>query len=182
MNIGYARVSTDDQDQSLQISELEKAGCERIFQDKASGGKINRPELGEMLDQLRTGDVVVVWKLDRLSRSLKDLIILADRIGEARARLKSITEGFDTTTPQGEAMMQMIGVFAQFERSMIRERTLAGLHEAREQGRVGGRPKALADDQIEEVMKMKKRGRKLGEIAKLFNVSESTVRRVFCQG
>ena len=102
MNIGYARVSTDDQDQSLQISELEKAGCERIFQDKASGGKINRPELGKMLDQLRTGDVVVVWKLDRLSRSLKDLIILADRIGEARARLKSITEGFDTTTPQAK--------------------------------------------------------------------------------
>jgi DNA invertase Pin-like site-specific DNA recombinase len=112
MLIGYARVSTDDQDTAAQASALKTAGCERIYKEKASGGRWDRPELHRLLDQLRKGDVLVVWKLDRLSRSLRDVLTIMERLGEAGAGFRSLTEAIDTTTPAGRMMMQMVGAFA----------------------------------------------------------------------
>src|SRR5208337_5489923 len=109
MHIGYARVSTQDQDAVAQISALKNAGCERIFQEKVSGGRWDRPELHRLLDQLRKGDVLVVWKLDRLSRSLRDVLTIMERLAEAKAGFRSLTEAIDTTTPAGRMMMQMVG-------------------------------------------------------------------------
>jgi hypothetical protein len=135
----YARVSTDDQDTAVQVAALKAAGCERIYREKGSGGRWDRPELHRLLDQLRKGDVLVVWKLDRLSRSLRDVLTIMERLGEAGAGFRSLTEAIDTTTPAGRMMMQMVGPFAEFERAMLRERTKAGLDAAREEGRIGGR-------------------------------------------
>src|ERR1700680_864265 len=139
MQIGYARVSTDDQDTATQVAALKSAGCERIYKEKASGGRWERPELHRLLDQLRKGDVLVVWKLDRLSRSLRDVLIIMERLADAKAGFRSLTEAIDTTTPAGRMMMQMVGAFAEFERAMLRERTRAGLDAARRAGRIGGR-------------------------------------------
>jgi Site-specific recombinases, DNA invertase Pin homologs len=139
MFIGYARVSTQDQDTDAQIAALKSSGCELIFQEKASGGRWDRPELHRLLEQLRKGDVLVVWKLDRLSRSLKDVLLLMEKVEQAGAGFRSLTEVIDTTSPGGRMMMQMVGTFAEFERAMLRERTQNGLDAARKQGRVGGR-------------------------------------------
>jgi DNA invertase Pin-like site-specific DNA recombinase len=142
--LGYARISNgDDQTNTLQARALRAAGCRRIFEEVASGGRWDRPELHRLLDHLREGDTVVVWKLDRLSRLLKDVLHIMERIGDAGAGFRSITENIDTTTPAGRMMMQMVGAFAEFERAMIRERTSAGLAAARAEGRVGGRRKKL---------------------------------------
>ena len=140
--LGYARVSKgDEQNNALQTKALKAAGCRRLFEEAASGGRWDRPELHRLLDHLREGDTVVVWKLDRLSRSLKDVLHIMERIGNAGAGFRSITENIDTTTPAGRMMMQMVGAFAEFERAMIRERTSAGLAAARAEGRIGGRRK-----------------------------------------
>jgi DNA invertase Pin-like site-specific DNA recombinase len=137
--LGYARVSKGDEQNNVpQTKALKAAGCRRIFEEAASGGRWDRPEL-----DLREGDTVVVWKLDRLSRSLKDVLHIMERIGNAGAGFRSITESIDTTTPAGRMMMQMVGTFAEFERAMIRERTSAGLAAARSEGRIGGRRKKL---------------------------------------
>ena len=139
MLIGYARVSkSETQDTASQIRALKDAGCTRLFEEAASGGRWERPELHKMLDQLRSGDTLVVWKLDRLSRSLKDLLTILERVSAAGAKFRSLTELIDTSGPAGRMLMQMLGSFAEFEREMIRERTRAGLHEARAQGRVPG--------------------------------------------
>ena len=114
MQIGYARVSTDDQDTAVQVAALKKAGCERIYREKASGGRWDRPELHRLLDQLRKGDVLVVWKLDRLSRSLRDVLTIMERLGESGSGFRSLTEAIDTTTPAGRMMMQMVGAFADY--------------------------------------------------------------------
>src|SRR3982751_840316 len=144
MLLGYARVSkTDDQDTAAQVSALKAAGCTRVYEEKASGGRWDRPELHRMLDHLREGDTVVVWKLDRLSRSLKDVLHIMERVAQAGAGFQSITENIDTTTPAGRMMMQMVGAFAEFERAMIREGTSAGLAAARAEGRIGGRRRKL---------------------------------------
>jgi DNA invertase Pin-like site-specific DNA recombinase len=119
MLIGYARVSTDDQDTAVQVAALKAAGCERIFREKASGGRWDRPELHRLLDQLRKGDVLVVWKLDRLSRSLRDVLIIMERLAEAKAGFRSLTEAIDTTTPAGRMMMQMVGAFADYAERVI---------------------------------------------------------------
>src|SRR2546422_1839154 len=137
MLIGYARVSTNDQETATQVAALKAAGCERIYREKASGGRWDRPELHRLLDQLRKGDVLVVWKLDRLSRSLKDVLSIMERVEKARAGFRSLTEVIDTTSPAGRMMMQMVGSFAEFERAMLKERTKAGLEAARKDGRVG---------------------------------------------
>ena len=121
------------------MAALKAAGCERIFREKASGGRWDRPELHRLLDQLRKSDVLVVWKLDRLSRSLRDVLTIMERLGEAQAGFRSLTEAIDTTTPAGRMMMQMVGAFAEFERAMLRERTKSGLDAARQEGRIGGR-------------------------------------------
>ena len=138
MLIGYARVSKgDEQSNKAQARALSKAGCKRVFEEKASGGRWDRPELHRMLDQLRDGDTVVVWKLDRPSRSLKDVLHLMDRITSAGAGFRSLTEAINTTTAAGRMMMQMVGSFGEFERAMIRERTTTGLAQARAEGRIG---------------------------------------------
>src|SRR3984957_6198784 len=155
--LGYARVSKgDEQTNTLQTKALRVASCRRLFEEAASGGRWDRPELHRLLDQLREGDTIVVWKLDRLSRSLKDVLHLMERIAKAGAGFRSLTESVDTTTPAGRMMMHMVGAFAEFERDMIRERTRAGLENARAEGRIGGRPPKLNVAQraaaIEEVM------------------------------
>ena len=181
--LGYARVSRgDEQSNAVQAKALRAAGCRRIFEEAASGGRWDRPELHRMLDQLRAGDVVVVWKLDRLSRSLKDVLHIMERIGDAGAGFRSITEAIDTTTPAGRMMMQMIGSFAEFERAMIRERTSAGIAAARAEGRVGGRRKKLDAAKRREIAESVITGRKSGtEMARLYNISQPTVSRIVAQ-
>jgi DNA invertase Pin-like site-specific DNA recombinase len=125
------------QDTAIQVKSLRQAGCKRIFEEKTSGGRWERPQLHQALEQLREWDVLVVWKLDRLSRSLKDLLHIMERVREAGAGFRSLTEAVDTTTSAGRIVMQMLGRFAKFERSMIRERTRAGLTAARERGSIG---------------------------------------------
>ena len=179
MLIGSARVSTDDQDTAIQEAALRQAGCERLYTEKASGGRWDRPELHRALEQLRPGDVLVVWKLDRLSRSLKDLLHVMDCIELAKAGFRSITEAIDTTTPAGRMMMQMLGAFAEFERAMTRERTRAGLDAARQKGRIGGRRSKLNQEQKEEARRMVASGEKsAADVARLFNVHPSTISRL----
>ena len=139
MLIGYARVSKgDDQSTAAQKRALKEAGCDRLFEEAASGGRWDRPQLHRMLDHLRPNDIVVVWKLDRLSRSLKDLLHILEKLEAAGAGFRSLTESIDTTTPAGRMMMQMVGSFAEFERAMIRERTSGWPGpEARAAGRIG---------------------------------------------
>ena len=182
MQIGYARVSTDDQDTAAQVAALKAAGCERIYREKASGGRWDRPELHRLLDQLRKGDVLVVWKLDRLSRSLRDVLTLMERLGEAGAGFRSLTEAIDTTTPAGRMMMQMVGAFAEFERAMLRERTKVGLDAAREEGRIGGRRPKLSTQQQSEIRKMITKGDKTAaDAARLFKVHPATVSRLLAR-
>ena len=144
MKIGYARVSTKDQNLNLQMDDLKKAGCQKIFQEKITGATKERPQLQKMIEQVREGDVVYIWKLDRLGRSLKDLITLVNEIKEKGAGLKSLNDPIDTTTPQGKLTFHLFAALSEFERDIIRERTFAGLASARARGRVGGRPKGLS--------------------------------------
>ena len=180
MLIGYARVSKgDEQSTAPQLAALRSASVERVFEEHASGGRWDRPELHRMIDQLRGGDVVVVWKLDRLSRSLKDLLAILDRIEGKGAGFRSLTEAIDTTTPAGRMMMQMVGSFAEFERAMIRERTSVGLAQARKEGRVGGRRPKLNPAQRADVVENVRSGRKsAAQMARLYGVSEATVSRI----
>lgn len=182
MRFGYARVSTQDQDTQVQASALTAAGCERIFQDKAGGGRWDRPELQRLLDQLRPGDVIVVWKLDRLSRSLKDLLLILEKIDQAQAAFQSLTEAIDTGTSAGRMMMQIVGAFAEFERAMLRERTKAGIEAARLEGRVGGRRSKLTALQQKEVIALVRSGQKSGaDAARLFQVHPSTITRLLAK-
>jgi DNA invertase Pin-like site-specific DNA recombinase len=182
MRIGYARVSTQDQDNQAQITALQQAGCERIFQEKASGGRWDRPELQRLMDHLRSGDVVTVYKLDRLSRSLKDLLLTLEKIELVGASFLSLTEAIDTGTPAGRMMMQIVGSFAEFEREMLRERTRHGLEAARKEGRVGGRKPKLTPQQEKEVVAMVSSGQKTGaDAARLFRVHPATVTRVMAK-
>ena len=143
MLIGYARVSTQDQNLDLQVEALEKNGCDKIYQEIVSGIKAERKTLNEALSYLRTGDTLVVWRLDRLGRSLKQLIELINSLQERYVGFKSVVEAIDTTTPTGQFFFHITGAFAELERNLIRERTRAGLASARARGRKGGRPKAL---------------------------------------
>ncbi len=183
MIFGYSRISKgDDQNARLQIKAFKAAKVEKFFEETASGGRWDRPSLHKMLDQLRESDVVVVWKLDRLSRSLKDLLVIMERIDQAGAGFKSLTESIDTTTPAGRMMMQMVGAFAEFEREMIRERTKAGLDAARKEGRIGGRRPKLRQDQQKDIADNVLSGRKSGaDMARLYNVSEATISRIVAQ-
>ena len=182
MKIGYARISTQDQNTHAQTAALEKAQCGLVFQEQASGGRWDRPELHRLLDQLREGDSVVVWKLDRLSRSLKDLLMLLEKIQLAGASFVSLTEAIDTSTPAGRMMMQMVGAFAEFEREMLRERTKAGLESAKRQGRVGGRRPKLTEQQQKEIISLVTSGKKSGaDAARLFQVHPSTVTRLLAR-
>lgn len=143
MKIGYARVSTKDQSLELQIDALQKAGCEKIYQEIASGARSDRPALTTMLDHLRSGDILVIWKLDRLGRSLNHLVALVNQLLAKDIGLQSLQDPIDTTTPQGRLSFNLFASLAEFERDLIRERTQAGLSAARARGRNGGRPKGL---------------------------------------
>ena len=183
MLIGYARVSKQlGQDLTLQVQALRAAGAERIFEEHASGSRWDRPELHRLLDTLRPGDVLMVWKLDRLSRSLRDLLTLLDRLRTAEVGFRSVTEAIDTTTPAGRMMLQMVGAFAEFEREMIRERTREGLVAARAQGRVGGRrPKLSAMQRLELVRGVQEGRYTQAQAARLFGVHPATVSRLVGQ-
>jgi len=177
MIIGYARVSTSDQNLDAQLDRLREAGAERVFEEKVTGTKRERVQLGALLDQIRDGDVVVVTKYDRLARSLKDLLEIVEAIREEGAGFRSLAEDIDTTTPAGRLVFHVFASIAEFERDRITERTKEGLAAARKRGRVGGRPPALSPDQKAEVRKMRDAGRPIPDIARLFRVSQMTVRR-----
>jgi DNA invertase Pin-like site-specific DNA recombinase len=182
MKIGYARVSTQEQDTAAQIAALKAAGCELIFQETASSGRWERPELTRLLEQLRKDDVLVVWKLDRLSRSLKDVLLLMEKIEKAEAGFQSLTESIDTTTPAGRMMMQIVGSFAEFERAMLREHTKHGLTAARVQGRLGGRRPKLKTHQEQEIIHLVHSGQKsAADAARLFDIHPSTVSRLLAR-
>jgi DNA invertase Pin-like site-specific DNA recombinase len=148
MFIGYARVSTQDQDLALQLDALGEAGCGRVFTEKASGAQRDRPQLQAALEYMRAGDTLVVWKLDRLARSLKQLIETVELLGERNIGLRSLTEAIDTTTSGGRLVFHLFASLAEFERSIIRDRTLAGLAAARARGRMGGRPRSLGPQDL----------------------------------
>ena len=179
MLIGYARISTSEQDTKVQVSALESAGCELVFREKASGGRWERPELHKLLGQLRKGDVLVVWKLDRLSRSLRDVLTIMEQLQERKSGFRSLTEAVDTTTPAGRMMMQMVGSFAEFERAMLKQRTKAGIDAARKEGRIGGRRPKLKPQQQKEIVKLVTTGKKTAaDAARLFGVHPATVSRL----
>jgi DNA invertase Pin-like site-specific DNA recombinase len=148
MFIGYARVATHDQDLALQLDALGEAGCEKVFTEKASGAQRERPQLQAALSYMRAGDTLVVWKLDRLARSLKQLIETVESLGERSIGLRSLTEAIDTTTSGGRLVFHLFASLAEFERSIIRDRTLAGLAAARARGRMGGRPRSLGPQDL----------------------------------
>lgn len=143
MKIGYARVSTQEQELALQLDALEAAGCTKIYREKVTGATRERPQLQALLEHLREGDVVVIWKLDRLARSLKDLVEIVNEMQEKGAELRSLQDQIDTTTPHGKFTFHVFAALSEFERDIIRERTKAGLAAARARGRKGGRPKGL---------------------------------------
>ena len=149
MLIGYERVSTDDQNLALQHDALLAAGCERVFSDKLSGAKTDRPGLQQAFDFARAGDTLIVWRLDRLGRSLKDLIALVEDLEGRKVGFRSLQESIDTTTSGGRLIFHVFGALAEFERNLIRERTQAGLQAARARGRLGGRRQKLSAQQIE---------------------------------
>lgn len=169
----------DEQSNAAQARSVAAAGCQRVFEEAASVGRWDRPVLHDMLRQLRPGDTVVVWKVDRLTRSLKDLLHLIERIEAADAGFRSLTEAIDTTTSAGRMMMQMVGSFAEFERAMIRERTSAGLAQARAEGRTGGRRSKLTTAQLLDVVENVTSARKsAAQMARLYKVSEPTISRI----
>lgn len=150
--VGYARVSTDGQDSRLQLDALRHAGVRHIYQERVSGAAAKRPELERCLSGLLPGDTLVVWKLDRLARSLRDLLTILERLHHSGAGVRSLTEPIDTATPAGMLMVQVLGAVAQFERSIIRERVVAGQRAARARGQRWGRPRALAPHIEEEIV------------------------------
>lgn len=176
MFIGYARVSTKDQDPSLQIDALKAAGCERIYTDHASGTKEHRPEYDQVCEMLREGDTLVVWKLDRLGRSLKHLVKVINDFQEAGVGFRSLTESIDTTTPGGKLIFHIFGALAEFERDLIVERTNAGLKAARARGRKGGRPPSLVGKEKQKAVKLYHAGiYNVKQICDLMNISIPTL-------
>ena len=178
MKIGYARASTDDQTPALQLAALKKAGCKTVFKDGGlSGATTKRPALLRCLKKLEPGDILIVWKLDRLGRSLRDLITMLDELKQHGVKFRSLTEHIDTDTPTGRAMWQMIALLVELERSLIIERTRAGIEAARARGmRSGPKPKLTAP-QIEHARKLHEKGDSANAIAGILNVSRATVYR-----
>lgn len=178
MKIGYARVSKQEQDLGLQLDALTKEGCEKIFQEKASGAQRDRPELKAALDYMREGDTLVVWKIDRLARSMKQLIETIESFQDRGIGFKSLQDPIDTSSPSGKLVFHIFAALAEFERGVIRERTTAGLMAARERGRVGGRPPALSakDLQVAKAM-LKNSDITVAAVARRLNVAASTLYR-----
>jgi DNA invertase Pin-like site-specific DNA recombinase len=176
MLIGYARVSTDDQKLNLQQDALNKAGCEKIFEDYLGGTKASRPGLNAALEMARAGDTLVVWRLDRLGRSLKDLLQLTETLKERSIGLCSLEESINTTSSSGQLVFHLFGALAEFERNLIRERTQAGLKAARARGRKGGRPKALDQNKRQLAVKLyNERQHSIDEICQMMGISKPTL-------
>jgi len=178
MFVGYARVSTNEQTMDLQLDALKKAGCAKILTDTASGAKVERKGLSEALSYVRSGDSLVVWKLDRLGRSLKDLITRITELNNRKIGFKSLTEQIDTTTSGGKLIFHIFGALAEFERDIIRERTTAGLEADRARGKRGGRPKALSPERIKLARKLyADTNTSVPEICKMLGISRHTLQR-----
>ena len=176
MLIGYARISTADQHLDLQMDALEQVGCAKIFTDTISGSKTARPGLDEVLAYLREGDTLVVWKLDRLGRSLKHLIEIITHLNEEGKEFKSLQESLDTASPTGKLIFHVLGALAEFERSLIRDRTMAGLAAARARGRIGGRPRVLNKRNLAMAKSMlADPSCRVAEVAKTLGVSKATI-------
>jgi len=175
--MGYARVSTDAQTTRLQLDALKAAGCERIFEDKESGALRSRPKLDRALTELRAGDTLVVWKLDRLGRSLRHLLEISETLRERGVALRSLTEHIDTATAAGKMLYAVLGAVAQFERDVLRERTVAGMRAAKSRGEHIGRPRALKPVQVREARKMLERGGSPSHVARVLRVGRSTLYR-----
>lgn len=182
MIYGYARVSTKDQSLELQTECLKRAGVERIFSEKISSRKLYRKELDTLLNVVKTGDSIIIWKLDRLGRSLHELIKIVMDLDKNGIDLISITDNIDTKTPHGKLFFQIVAVFAEYERSMNRERTLAGIKAAREKGRIGGRPKGISEEyQAKAMMAFTLRAQKnktQSEICSIVGMSRSSYYRI----
>jgi DNA invertase Pin-like site-specific DNA recombinase len=178
MLIGYARISTHDQTLSLQKDALEKAGCEKIFTDTVSGTKAERKGLTEALSHLREGDTLVVWRLDRLGRSLRHLIDTVTELNARGVEFKSLQENIDTTTSGGKLVFHIFGALAEFEREIIKERTRAGLTSARSRGKVGGRPKALTAKEMQILRNMASdKSLTVSDICKTLGIGRTTFYR-----
>jgi DNA invertase Pin-like site-specific DNA recombinase len=176
--LGYARVSTADQNPDLQLDALRAAGCYRLFVDTASGTLDERPQLAKILDHLRSGDTLVVWKLDRLGRSLRHLIDTVAELERRDVGFRSLQENIDTTSPGGKLIFHIFGALAEFERDLIRQRTLAGLAAARARGRAGGRPQSMTPTKIALARQMyDAQQHSLAEIAKTLGVSRASIYR-----
>lgn len=180
MLVAYMRVSTPDQSLEVQETQLREAGCEEFFGEKASGAKRDRPQLNEAIKFARKGDVLVVQKLDRVSRSLKDMLDILEKLEQKGVGFRSLTESVDTTTNAGRMMMQMLGAFAEFERNMIRSRVNDGMQQAKRRGVKFGRPRALDQSQREAVIEMHEQGKSYSEIGRIVGCSYQTIARV-CQ-
>jgi DNA invertase Pin-like site-specific DNA recombinase len=178
MRIGYGRISTKDQDLAMQKRALQNAGCERLYLETASGAQHDRPKLKLALEAAQPGDIIIVWKLDRLARSLKQLLSTVEELKARQIGFCSITEYIDTTSPAGMFTFQIFGAVAEFERSLIRERTIAGLAHARSLGKVGGRPKAMTDRMLTMAKALIKDSRlNMSEVPDELGVSTATLYR-----
>jgi DNA invertase Pin-like site-specific DNA recombinase len=178
MHIGYARVSTGEQNLNLQTDALKSEGCERIYTDELSGATAERPGLEEAMDYAREGDVLVVWRLDRFGRSLKDLIAKVETLKEKGVQFKSLKENLDTTSSAGRLQFHIFGALAEFERDLNRERTMAGLRAARARGRTGGRPRALSEEDLPELQAlMRDPDVPVRRICERFDISKATLYR-----
>ena len=176
--IGYARVSTDEQNPALQFDALDRAGCKRIFTDYASGARLSRPSLDEALGLLKCGDTLVVWKLDRLGRSLSHLISLISELEKRGVAFRSLSEAIDTGTAGGRLLFHVMGALAEFERALISERTRAGMAAAKTRGAALGRPRKLSSAQVSKASRSLMRSRRsVRDIASKLLVSRSTLRR-----
>ena len=178
MKVGYARVSTLDQNLDLQTDALKKEGCKEIFEDHASGAKADRDGLRKALEFMREGDTLVVWKLDRLGRSLKHLIDVINRLNDNKMYFKSVQESIDTASSGGKLIFHVFGALAEFERDMIRERTLAGIEAAKRRGKIGGRPKKMDKKKIALARTMHDDpSNSVNDICEILNISKSTLYR-----
>lgn len=175
MKIGYARVSTRDQKPDLQLDALKAAGCERVYQDVASGAKTARPALDELMGQLRAGDVLVIWKLDRMGRSLKHLVELVGRLMERKVGLLSLNDPIDTTSAQGRLVFNLFASLAEFERELIRERQREGIALAKQRGAYRGRKPALNSNQVAELRRRAEAREPKAALAREFGISRATL-------
>lgn len=177
MIFGYARVSTAGQDEALQLDALGQAGCDRILTDHASGATSSRPALDELLGMVRRGDTLVIWRLDRLGRSLRHLLDMVADLEQRGVILRSLNESIDTSTPSGRMVLHLFGALSQFERDLIRDRTKAGLEAARARGRIGGRPTVWTPEKKEEARRMLAEGKSVSSVAEILRVSRASVYR-----